>query len=136
MLPACEVEQRNSDPVFHPSHEPSKQGAPYSDIVETEDFYFLSGQIGQSYETRELAPGGIEAEARQAIENIQAVLEHHNSSLDRVVKATVFLSNINDYTAFNGVYSQYFTNKPARTTVAAAAIPKGAKVEIEVIVAK
>ena len=80
--------------------------------------------------------GGIEQETKQTIENIKDVLEHHNLSLDHVVKCTVILKDINDFKAFNSVYIKYFTKKPARTTFAAAGLAGGASIEIDVIAAK
>ncbi|WP_046756264.1 RidA family protein [Kordia jejudonensis] len=122
--------------TFHKSHLPQRQNTPFSAAVETENLLFLSGQIGKDHAKGMLATGGIEAETKQAIENIKAVLAQHNSSLDRVVKCTVILSDINDFKAFNSVYVQYFPNKPARTTFAAGGLAANAKIEIDVIAAK
>ena len=123
-------------PVFHDSHEPKRQNTPFSDVVETEDLMFLAGQIGRDHEKGFLVEGGIKAETRQAIENIKAVLEHHGLGLNRVVKCTVILDDINDFSDFNEVYMQYFPNKPARTTFAASGLAASAKIEIDVIAAK
>jgi len=125
-----------SEIIFHPSHEPKKQNAPFSDAVEVGDLLFLAGQIGMDHTTRTLVEGGIAAETKQAIENIKAVLAQHNTTLDRVVKCTVILADINDFAAFNEVYKTYFTNKPARTTFAAAGLAANAKIEIEAIAVK
>ncbi|WP_353779784.1 Rid family detoxifying hydrolase [Winogradskyella sp. 3972H.M.0a.05] len=125
-----------SEIIFHKSHEPSRQSIPFSDAVETEDFLFLTGQIGKDHSTGKLVEGGIAAETIQTIENIEAVLKHHSLSLDNVVKCTVILSDINDFKAFNTEYIKYFTKKPARTTFAAAGLAANAKIEIEVIAAK
>ena len=122
--------------IFHESHEPSRANVPFSDAVETADLLFLTGQIGKDHKKGELVSGGIEAETKQVIENIKAVLEHHNLSLDHVVKCTVILKNIDDFKAFNAVYTTYFTKKPARTTFAAAGLAGGASIEIDVIAAK
>ena len=122
--------------IFHPSHEPSRVNVPYSDAVETEDFLFLTGQIGRDHKLGKLVDGGIEAETKQVIENIQDVLKYHGLSLDHVVKCTVILKNIEDFQKFNAVYTQYFTKKPARTTYAAAGLAGGASIEIDVIAAK
>lgn len=121
---------------FHKSHEPNRANVPFSDAVETENLLFLTGQIGKNHKTGELISGGIEAETKQVIENIKAVLAHHNLSLDNVVKCTVILEDINDFKAFNSVYTKYFTKKPARTTFAASALAGGAHIEIDVIAAK
>ena len=121
--------------VFHDSHEPKRQNTPFSDAVETDNFFFLAGQIGRDHSTGILAEG-IQEQTRQVIENIENVLKHHNSSLDRVVKCTVILKNIDDFQAFNEEYTQYFTNKPVRTTFSAAGLAANALFEIDVIVAK
>ncbi|MEO1033442.1 MAG: Rid family detoxifying hydrolase [Bacteroidota bacterium] len=125
-----------SEVIFHKSHEPSRANVPISDAVETKDFLFLTGQIGKNHKKGILVSGGIEAETKQVIENIKAVLEHHDLSLDDVVKCTVILKDINDFKAFNSVYTTYFTKKPARTTYAAAGLAGGASIEIDVIAAK
>ena len=119
--------------VFHPSHEPKKQSAPYSDAVEAGDLFFLAGQIGMDHSTRTLVEGGIREETRQAIENIKAVLAQHGLNLDQVVKCTVILSTMEDFAAFNEIYSAYFVKKPARTTFAASGLARDARVEIDVI---
>lgn len=129
-------DNNNGTIVFHESHLPQRKNAPFSAAVETENLLFLAGQIGKNHTTGMLVEGGIEAETKQAIENIKVVLKQHNSSLDRVVKCTVILSDINDFKAFNSVYVQYFPNKPARTTFAAGGLAIGAKIEIDVIAAK
>lgn len=120
-------------PIFHPSHEPAKQQAPFSDAVQVGNTYYLAGQIGMNQKTRTLVPGGIEAETEQTLENIKAVLAHHNLAMTDVVKAMVVLDDIEDFQAFNAIYTQYFPQKPARTTYAAQALAAGAKIEIEVI---
>ena len=122
--------------TFHKSHEESRLSAPFSDAVEANNLLFLTGQIGKDHKKGNLVEGGIQAETKQTIENIKAVLEHHNLWLDNVVKCTVILSDINDFSAFNEVYIQYFTKKPARTTFAAAGLAANAKIEIDVIAAK
>ncbi|WP_027126087.1 RidA family protein [Gelidibacter mesophilus] len=122
--------------IFHKSHEAKKQDAPFSDVVESNGFLFLSGQVGMDHETRTLVKGGIEAETRQCFENIKAVLEHHDSSLDKVVKCTVILNNMDDFMIFNMIYKEYFSNKPARTTFAANGLAVNALIEIDVIASK
>lgn len=126
----------NKEITFHPSHLEQKKNAPFSDAVEANGFLILAGQIGFDYTKNELAKGGIQAETRQAIENIKGVLAHHGQSLDDVVKCTVILSDINDFSAFNEIYTQYFTNKPARTTFAAAGLARNSKIEIEALAVK
>ena len=119
--------------IFHPSHEPLKATAPYSDVVEYGNMYFLAGQIGMDHSTRTLVKGGIKAEAKRAILNIREVLEQHDLTLDHVVKCLVVLRSMDDFQAFNEVYTQYFTKKPARTTFAASGIAGNGSVEIEVM---
>lgn len=122
--------------IFHKSHESSRQSAPFSDVVETDDLLFLTGQIGRDHKKGTLVQGGIKAETMQVIENIQAVLQHHNLELDNVVKCTVILKDINDFVIFNEVYVKYFTKKPARTTFATEGLAGNASIEIDVIAAK
>ena len=126
----------NAETIFHKSHESTRANAPFSDAVETENLLFLTGQIGKNHTTGKLVEGGIEAETKQVINNIEAVLKHHDLSLDNVVKCTVILKDIKDFKSFNLVYIQYFTNKPALTTFAAAGLAGGASIEIDVIAAK
>ena len=109
-------------------------GLPYSDAVRAGDLLFLAGTVGAAPGTRQVVPGGIEAETRQALANIKTNLEAHGSSVDRVVKCTVFLTEIGDFEAMNKVYRDFFTGpKPARTTVGVAALPLGARIEIDCI---
>lgn len=119
--------------IFHPSHEPLKANAPFSDVVEYGNMYFLAGQIGMDHSTRTMVEGGIKAETKQAILNIKDVLEQRGLTLDHVVKCMVILRTMEDFQAFNEVYTQYFTKKPARTTYAASGLARDAAVEIEVI---
>lgn len=107
---------------------------PYSDAVRVGNLLFLSGTVGTAPGTRSLVAGGVQAETRQALENIRRNLEANGSSLDRAVKCTVFLADIADFEAMNSVYREYFPrNKPARTTVGVAGLPLGARVEIDCI---
>lgn len=133
-LMGCETDK--TEVVFHKSHETKRQNVPFSDAVEAGDFLFLAGQIGKNHNTGKLVEGGIKAETKQVIENIEDVLQHHNLNLDNVVKCTVVLSDINEFKAFNEIYTQYFTKKPARTTFAAANLAAGASIEIDVIAMK
>ena len=127
---------KNGEIKFHKSHEPSRANVPYSDAVETDDILFLTGQIGKDHKKGKLVEGGIKAETKQVIQNIEDILKHHNLSLDNIAKCTVILKDINDFKAFNSVYTQYFTKKPARTTFATMGLAGGASIEIDVIVAK
>ena len=128
--------QESTELIFHKSHEPKKQNAPYSDAVQAGNMYFLAGQIGMDQTTRTLVKGGIQKETEQAIKNIQDVLAQHGLTLDNVVKCTVILANIEDFSAFNEIYTQYFTKKPARTTFAASGLAANAHIEIDVIAVK
>jgi len=139
-LEVPEVPERShtqkTEAIFHQSHEPKKQDAPFSDIVQVGDLYFLSGQIGMNQSTRTLVEGGITKETIQTLENIKAVLEHHGMDMSNVVKALVILDDIEDFAAFNDIYKTYLPQKPARTTFAAEALAAGAKIEIEVVAVK
>lgn len=107
---------------------------PYSAGIRIGQFIFCAGQAGIVRATGELAPGGLEAETRQVLLNLQNVLESAGSDLSQVVKTTVFLRDMNDFARMNAIYGEFFTDKPpARTTVAVAGLPKGALVEIEAI---
>ena len=120
----------------HKSHEKSRQNVPFSDAVQVNNLYFLTGQIGKNHTTGKIVEGGIEAETTQTIKNIEAVLQHHNLTLKDVVKCTVILSDIKDFSKMNIIYSTYFKDTlPARTTFAAN-LAAGAKIEIEVVAVK
>jgi reactive intermediate/imine deaminase len=125
-----------SGPSYHTLPERSGLNLPYSDAVRSGNLLFLSGTIGTLASSRQLVEGGVVAETRQALENVKANLEAHGSSLDRVVKCSVFLADIADFDKMTGVYREYFpANKPARTTVGVAGLPMGARVEIECVAA-
>ena len=109
---------------------------PYSQAIITEDLIYTSGQIPLVPETGILIEGTIAEQTEQVIKNLTAVLEAAGSNLKNVVKTTCFLNNIGDFSAFNTVYEEYFTEKPARSCVEVSALPKGALVEIEVIAAR
>jgi reactive intermediate/imine deaminase len=107
-------------------------GLPFSTAVRLGTTLYLSGQIGNLPGTRQLADTGVAGQTRQTLENIKAVLAYAGSSLDRVVKCTVFLSDIRDYAKMNEVYGTYFPkDPPARSTVAGSGLVLGARVEIE-----
>lgn len=125
--------QEKTEITFHKSYIPARNNAPFSEAVQAGNLFFLAGQIGFDRAAGHMAEGGIKGETEQVIKNIQAVLKHHDLALDNVVKCTVILSDIEDFKAFNEVYTQYFTKKPARTTFAAKDLAIGAKIEIEVI---
>ena len=105
---------------------------PYSAGIIGGCYIFSSGQLGIDPATGELVGGGVEGETRQALKNLSAVLEAAGSGLSSVVKTTVFLRDINDFSRMNGVYAEFFNeNPPARSAFQVAALPKGAAVEIE-----
>lgn len=107
---------------------------PYSQAVRSGREVFCSGQVALDPETGELAGGGVAAQTRQALENLCAVLAAAGLSFADVVKTTIFLIDMNDFTAVNEVYAEYVgETKPARSTVAVAGLPKGARVEIDAI---
>ena len=133
-LQSCQ--ENKTEVIFHKSHELSRANVPFSDAVEIGNLLFLTGQIGKDHKAGKLVDGGIEAETKQVIENIEDVLKHHGLTLDNVVKCTVILKDIEDFSRFNSVYTQYFTKKPARTTFAASGLAGGASIEIDVIAAK
>ena len=109
---------------------------PYVHAVKAGNIVFTSGQLGLIPETGELAEG-VEAQAEQAIKNIQVVLEEAGCTLKDVVKTTVFLADMKDFAAINVIYAKYFNeNPPARSCVQAAALPKGGLFEIELIAVK
>ena len=107
---------------------------PYSQAIRANGFLFLSGQVSLDPATQQLIQGDIAAQTTRVLENLKGVLEAAGSSLDRVVKTTVYLKDMNDFSAMNEVYARYFPNNPpARATVEVARLPKDARVEIELI---
>lgn len=106
---------------------------PYSQAIKTNGFVFTSGQIALDPATGEVVAGGISEQTVRICENLKAILAEAGSSLDKVVKTTCFLADMNDFSAFNNVYGQYFTQKPARSCVAVKTLPKGVLAEVEVI---
>lgn len=107
---------------------------PYSAAIKAGGFVFTAGQLGIAPESGAFVEGGIEAQTRKALENLAAVLQAAGSSLEQVVKTTVFLDNMDDFGAMNGIYGEFFTeNFPARSAVQAAKLPKGGLVEIEAV---
>ena len=109
---------------------------PYSQAIIENGFIFTSGQIPLVLETGEIISGNVKEQAEQVIKNLKAVLTAAGSDLSRVIKTTCFLTDMNDFAAFNEIYAEHFTGKPARSCVAVLALPKGAKVEIEVVAVK
>lgn len=109
-------------------------GLPFSEAVRVGDTIYLSGQIGIVPGTTELAPGGIEAEARQTMENIKTVLEAHGLGLGDIVKCTVMMADMAEWPAFNAVYVSFFEGDlPARSAFGASGLAFDARVEVECI---
>ena len=109
---------------------------PFSEAVRVGNMLYLSGQIGNLPGTVQLAPGGIQGETRQTMENIKAALEKHGSSMDEIVKCTVFLADIAEWGAMNEVYVTFFAqDPPARSALGASGLALGARVEIECLAA-
>ena len=109
---------------------------PYSQAVKAGGFIWCSGQIALDPESGVLVSNEIKSQTEQVMKNISAVLAASGATFEDVVKTSCFLADINDFTEFNAVYAKYFTSRPARSCVAAAALPKGALVEVEVIAKK
>lgn len=107
---------------------------PYSQAVKANGFVFASGQIPTDPATGQFVAGGIAEQTEQVLRNLSAVLEAAGSSLQQVVKSTVYLADMQEFAAMNEVYARFFANDPpARATVAAAGLPRDARVEIEVV---
>ncbi len=112
---------------------PSAVG-PYSQAIATDDLVFCSGQVGLDPATGEMVAGGIEAEAERTLKNLEAVLDAAGCSMANVVKTTCFLADIADFATFNAIYARFFPDPPpARSTFQVAALPKGARVEVEAV---
>lgn len=109
-------------------------GLPFSEAVRVGNTLYVSGQVGNLPGKLELVEGGMEAEARQALENMKTILEAHGSSMDQVVKVTVMLEDISEWGAFNEVYKEYFTtNLPARSAFGTDGLALGARLELDCI---
>ncbi len=114
-------------------HAPKAVG-PYSQAIRVNGFIFLSGQIALDPRTQQLVEGDVAMETERVLENLKAVVEAAGSSLQRVVKTTVFLADMNDFAKMNEVYARYFaTPLPARSTVQVARLPRDARVEVDLI---
>jgi 2-iminobutanoate/2-iminopropanoate deaminase len=110
------------------------QGAPYSQAIRAGDFVFVSGQLALRPDHGEIVGDSIEEQTEQVFANLKAILEAAGSSLDRLVKTTVFLTNLGDFAGMNEVYARHVGEvPPARATIEVSALPSGAKVEIEAI---
>jgi len=107
---------------------------PYSQGIRCGNLLFVSGQTPLNPETGKIAEGDIQAQARQCLENVKAILEAAGTNLDNVLKTTVFIKDMNNFSKINEIYAQYFTkNQPARSCIEAARLPLDVQVEIEVI---
>lgn len=119
--------------IISTSQAPAAIG-PYSQAIRLGDLVFTSGQIPLDPATGEMVAGGIDVQARRVLENLKGVLEAAGSSLDRVVKTTIYVQNIDDFATVNKVYAEYFsTQPPARSTVGVAKLPRNAGLEIDAI---
>jgi len=108
---------------------------PYSQAVKAGGFIFTAGQIALDPGTNQLVEGGVAEQTARVLENLKAIVDAAGSSLDRAVKATVYLKDMNDFAAMNEVYGRYFAqNPPARSTVEAARLPRDVRVEIDLVV--
>ena len=117
--------------------EAPKAIGPYSQAIEAGGFIFVSGQIPLIPATGEIVEGSVEVQTARVLENLKAILEAAGSSLENVVKTTVYITNMDDFVKVNGIYGQYFQeNPPARVCVEVSKLPKGALVEIDVIAAR
>lgn len=114
--------------------EAPKAIGPYSQALSINGLIFTAGQVGLDPVNGQIVEGGIEAQTRRVLDNLTAVLAAAGASLANVVKTTVFMQDLGEFAAMNAVYAEYFTaNLPARSTVQVAALPRGARVEIECI---
>ena len=120
--------------TIHTENAPAAIG-PYSQAVKAGGLVFTSGQIALDPATGAVVQGGIREQTARICENLKAVLEAAGTTLDNAVKTTCFLADMNDFAAFNEVYEQYFTKKPARSCVAVKALPKNLLAEVEVVAA-
>lgn len=129
LLAATSASLSAAEPVYHPSDYPF----PFSDAVQVGDLLILSGQIGAKPGTTAVVPGGIEAETKQTLANIDASLKRRGLTMDSVVKCTVMLADMKDWPAFNAIYATYFKKGryPARSALGVNGLALGAKIELE-----
>jgi len=119
--------------IIHTDHAPKAVG-PYSQAVRMGDFLFCSGQISIDPKTQDVFTGDIKTQTEMVLSNIDALLKSQNLKFSNIVKTTIFLTSMSDFTAVNEIYAKRFTeNPPARSTVQVAGLPKGVNVEIEII---
>ena len=133
LVAGCEDRRPQSSVRFFPM--PGQPGLPFSEAVRVGNILYLSGQLGTD-STGRLVPGGIRAETRQALSNIEAALGRHGFSLDQVVKCTVMLADIGDWAAMNEVYVTFFrSHRPARSAFGTSGLALGARLELECMAA-
>ena len=134
LLSACDVDvEHSTDVAFLQMPGMEELDLPFSAAVRAGNTLYLSGNIGNMPGTLDLAEGGISGETRQTMENISAVLTEFGSSMDEVVKCTVFLADMAEWGAMNDVYKTFFTNPPARSALGASGLALNSRVEIECI---
>ena len=134
LLVACEISvDTETDVEWLDAPGTEDMDLPFSSAVRVDNLLFLSGAIGYDREIGALVEGGIQAETRKTLENISQTLETFGSSMDKVVKCTVFLADISEWEAMNEVYKTFFPNKPARSALGASGLALNARTEIECI---
>jgi len=123
----------SSKEIVNTSKAPNVIG-PYSQAIKINKMVFLSGQIAIDPNTQQFIDGDIETQTKRVLDNLKSVIEASGSNLESVVKTTIYLTDMNDFSKVNEIYASYFSSgKPARSTVCVAALPKNAKVEIDAI---
>jgi len=134
LIAGCEHEHKSSPDIEYITAPGTEDlNLPFSPAVRVDNTIYLSGNIGNIPGTLDLAPGGIEGETRQTLENVKAAVELAGSSMDRIVKCTVFMADISEWGAMNEIYVTYFDVPPARSALGANGLALGARVEIECI---
>lgn len=134
LLVGCEAEVNTSpDVAYLQAPGTEDMNLPFSSAVRVDHLLYLSGSIGLVPGTRQLAEGGIQGETRQTLENISRTLQTFDSSMDKVVKCTVFLADMQEWGAMNEVYRTFFPNPPARSALGASGLALNSRVEIECI---
>ncbi len=123
----------SSKEIVNTSKAPNAIG-PYSQAIKIDKMVFLSGQIAIDPKTQQFIDGDIETQTKMVLDNLKSVIEASGSSLESVVKTTIYLTDINDFSKVNEIYASYFSSgKPARSSVCVATLPKNAKIEIDAI---
>jgi 2-iminobutanoate/2-iminopropanoate deaminase len=134
LIGAAALGAERAKPEFMTADDPARRDLPFSEAVRVGDLMFLSGQIGFDPATGKVVPGGIKAEARQALTLMKDTLTRHGASMADVVKCTVFLADIAEWPTFNEVYGEFFKKPyPARSALAASGLARNARVEVECI---